>query len=42
LELSVVSDEMLSAHDWYKTFAALAGAAGKVPSDRPMDSVDAF
>ena len=37
----VVSDEMLSAHDWYKTFAALAGAADKVPTDRPMDSVDA-
>jgi arylsulfatase A-like enzyme len=37
----VVSEEMLSAHDWYKTFAALAGAADKVPTDRPMDGVDA-
>jgi arylsulfatase len=37
----VVTDEMLSAHDWYKTFAALAGASGKVPTDRPMDGVDA-
>lgn len=37
----VVSDEMLSCHDWYKTFAALAGASDKVPSDRPMDGVDA-
>jgi arylsulfatase len=32
---------MLSAHDWYKTFAALAGASAKVPTDRPMDGVDA-
>ena len=36
-----VTDQMLSAHDWYKTFAALAGASGKVPTDRPMDGVDA-
>ena len=32
---------MLSCHDWYKTFAALAGASDKVPTDRPMDGVDA-
>jgi len=37
----MVTDEMLSAHDWYKTFAALAGASDKVPTDRPMDGVDA-
>jgi arylsulfatase len=37
----VVTDEMLAAHDWYKTFAALAGASEKVPTDRPMDGVDA-
>jgi arylsulfatase len=37
----VVTEEMLSAHDWYKTFAALAGASDKTPSDRPMDGVDA-
>ena len=37
----VVTEEMLSAHDWYKTFAALALAADKVPTDRPMDGVDA-
>jgi len=37
----MVIDEMLSAHDWYKTFAALAGASNKVPADRPMDGVDA-
>jgi len=37
----VVTEEMLSVHDWYKTFAALAGASDKVPIDRPMDGVDA-
>jgi len=36
----VVTGEMLSAHDWYKTFAALAGASDKVPTDRPMDGID--
>ena len=37
----VVTNEMLSAHDWYKTFAALAGASDRVPTDRPMDGIDA-
>ena len=37
----VVTEEMLACHDWYRTFASLAGAADKVPTDRPMDSVDA-
>jgi arylsulfatase A-like enzyme len=37
----VVTEEMLSAHDWYSSFAALAGASDKVPADRPMDSIDA-
>jgi arylsulfatase A-like enzyme len=37
----LITEEMLSAHDWYKTFAALAGASGKVPADRPMDGIDA-
>jgi arylsulfatase A-like enzyme len=37
----MVTEQMLSAHDWYKTFAALAGASGKVPADRPMDGIDA-
>ncbi len=37
----VVTEEMLSAHDWYQTFAALAGASEMVPADRPMDGVDA-
>jgi hypothetical protein len=37
----LISEEMLSCHDWYATFAALAGASDKVPTDRPMDTVDA-
>ncbi|MBP8181796.1 MAG: sulfatase-like hydrolase/transferase [Acidimicrobiia bacterium] len=37
----VVTEQMLSAHDWYQTFAAFAGASDKVPTDRPMDGVDA-
>jgi len=37
----VVTEEMLSAHDWYKTLAALADASDKVPTDRPLDGVDA-
>jgi len=39
--VGVISEEMLSGHDWYKTLAALAGASDKVPTDRPMDGVDA-
>ncbi len=37
----MITEEMLSAHDWYKTFAALAGASDKVPTDRPLDGFDA-
>jgi arylsulfatase len=37
----VITEEMLSSHDWYKTLAALAGASDRVPTDRPMDGVDA-
>jgi arylsulfatase len=37
----VISEQMLSSHDWYKTLAALAGASDKVPADRPMDGIDA-
>ncbi len=37
----VITEEMLSAHDWYKTFAAFAGASAKVPTDRPLDGIDA-
>jgi hypothetical protein len=27
----VITEQMLSAHDWYSSFAALAGAALTVP-----------
>lgn len=37
----VVTDEMLSAVDWYPTLAALAGESKRVPDDRPIDGVDA-
>jgi arylsulfatase A-like enzyme len=37
----VVSEEMLSAVDWYRTIATIAGAADRVPDDRPIDGVDA-
>jgi arylsulfatase len=37
----LITEEMLSCHDWYRTFAALAGASDRVPTDRPMDGVDA-
>jgi arylsulfatase len=30
-----------TGHDWYTTFAALAGASDKVPTDRPIDGIDA-
>ena len=32
----MITEEMLSAHDWYKTFAALAGASDKA-ANRPPD-----
>jgi arylsulfatase A-like enzyme len=37
----VVSDDALTALDWYRTLATIAGAADKVPDDRPIDGVDA-
>jgi hypothetical protein len=30
----VITKQTLSAHDWYSSFAALAGASDKVPADR--------
>ena len=36
-----VSEEPLTCHDWYTTFAALAGVSDKVPTDRPIDGIDA-
>ncbi len=35
-----VSNEIVSMLDFYRTFAQIAGAAGRVPSDRPIDSID--
>jgi arylsulfatase len=35
-----VSNEMVSILDFYRTFARLAGATDRVPSDRPIDSLD--
>jgi hypothetical protein len=37
----MVTEEMLSAHDRFTTFAALAGVWDKVPTDRPIDGIDA-
>jgi arylsulfatase A-like enzyme len=36
----VVTDEIVSAHDWYPTLAALAGEPDRVPTDRPIDGMD--
>jgi len=36
-----VSAEILSAVDWMPTLASLAGESGRVPTDRPIDGVDA-
>jgi arylsulfatase A-like enzyme len=36
----VVSDEIVSALDWFPTIAKLAGAPELVPTDRPIDGVD--
>jgi arylsulfatase A-like enzyme len=35
-----VSNEIVSLLDFYRTFAGLAGASAKVPTDRPIDSID--
>jgi arylsulfatase A-like enzyme len=34
------SNEIVSILDLYRTLAGMAGAAGRVPSDRPIDSID--
>ena len=36
-----VTDEILSAVDWFPTLAALAGENQRVPGDRPIDGIDA-
>ena len=35
-----VSNEIVSILDFYRSFAAVAGAIDKVPTDRPIDSID--
>ncbi|MBL8773985.1 MAG: arylsulfatase [Phenylobacterium sp.] len=35
-----VSNQMVSIQDFYRTFANLAGASGRVPTDRAVDSID--
>ena len=40
ISAGVVTDQMLSAVDWYSTLATFAGAAERVPTDRPIDSID--
>ena len=34
------SNEIVSMLDFYRTFADIAGASDKVPTDRPIDSID--
>jgi arylsulfatase A-like enzyme len=41
VKAGAVSDEMLTAVDWLPTLAALAGQPDRVPTDRPIDGVDA-
>jgi arylsulfatase A-like enzyme len=36
-----VTDEMLSAVDWLPTLASLVGQGQRVPTDRPIDGIDA-
>jgi len=35
-----VSNEIVSILDFYRSFAAVAGGADRVPTDRPIDSID--
>jgi len=37
----MVTDEILTAVDWYTTLASLAGETARVPDDRPVDGIDA-
>jgi arylsulfatase len=36
----VVTDEIIAAHDWYPTLAALVWESDRVPTDRPIDGMD--
>jgi len=35
-----VSDEIISSLDWYVTLATMIGEKQRIPTDRPMDSID--
>jgi arylsulfatase A-like enzyme len=37
----VVSQEMLTAHDWLPTLAGMVGESSRVPKDRPIDGINA-
>lgn len=37
----LVSQEMLTAHDWLPTLAGMVGNSDRVPKDRPIDGIDA-
>lgn len=37
----VVTQEMLAAYDWLPTFAGLVGRSDLIPTDRPIDGIDA-
>jgi arylsulfatase len=37
----VVSQQMLTAHDWLPTLAGMVGESNRVPADRPIDGIDA-
>jgi arylsulfatase len=37
----MVTQQILSAHDWLPTLAAIAGGSNLLPKDRPIDGVDA-
>jgi len=41
IDAGTVTDEILSAVDWFPTLAALVGEGERVPEDRPIDGVDA-
>lgn len=41
VDAGVVSDEILSAVDWFPTLASLVGESDRVPTGRPIDGVDA-
>ena len=41
VKAGVVTDEILSAVDWLPTLASLVGESGRVPTDRPIDGIDA-